>query len=162
MSDRRSLLHIVKDAARRARNIKKMTDPREIGQYILKDARRYGIVTPQFIEETLIEKFMRLAVMRMQTKPREEEERQLHLFDDCEDIAFHIKHGDGTIQKALGDFDEKDIEQVTQQKLDNIEAAKIEAKHWERAVNVVLPLLRAHPNWLWRDAASELRRSGLV
>jgi regulatory protein YycH of two-component signal transduction system YycFG len=98
----------------------------------------------------------------MKKKVTMDDIRQLHFFDDCEDIVFDIRHGDGTIQKALADFDEQDIEQVTQQKTNNIRAAETEAELWERSIKLIIPLLRDNPGWVWRDAVNELAASGLV
>lgn len=163
MSDRRSAITIIKDAARRARNIKKLTDPKEIGEYCHNELQKFGALTAVFIHDAVIEKIISMITWRHKPKNHEDdEERQLHLFDDCEDIVFDIRHGDGTVQKALGAFDEKDIAQVTEQKFVNIKRAEAEAEHWERASKVIIPLLRANPGWLWRDAASELRGLGVV
>ena len=161
MTDKRTLMSIIRDAARRARNIKKLTAPKEIGKYCIDEANLLGAITPEWIEEAKIEKALKYIVWRQKPK-LDDEERQLHLFHDCEDIVFDIRHGDGTVQKVLGDFDQQDIEQVTQQKMDNIARAEAEAELWARAINLVLPLVRDNPGWVWRDAVNDLAASGLV
>ncbi|MEY9179686.1 hypothetical protein [Bradyrhizobium sp. USDA 313] len=159
MSKHRSMMQFVRDAARRARNIKKLTDPHDIGNYCLSEAEAYGLVTPEWVLEAQIQAIIRLVTFRAKPAGRDAP-HQLHLFINHEDIVFDLRHQDAVIQKALADCGLDDVAQIEQQKADNIEAAKAEQALFARAAGYIKPLLRAHPTWVWRDAVEHLRLHG--
>lgn len=157
----RSLMQFVRDAARRARNIKKMTDPHEIAAYCFGEAKSYGLITAEWTHEAELQSIIRLVTFRRKAPgSRDDDAHQLRLFIDHEDIVFDIRHDDAVVQKALADCGLDDIDQIEQQKDDNIDAAIAERDLFARASGYIKPLLTAHPGWVWRDAVNHLRAHG--
>lgn len=62
----------------------------------------------------------------------------------------------------LGDFGLAEIEQHDVQLDANIKAANTERESWERAKSFVVPLLKRHTGWKWRDAVEHMRARGTL
>lgn len=159
MSDR-SLTRIVQDCARRARNILKKTEPHDIAEYCYVEANKLGLITDRWKHETLLSAIIKMVTIRV--KPKPEASDQLRLFTDYEDIVFDLRHDDGVVQKALGDFTEIDIDQIAEQKKANIKSAVAEDELWTRATGYIKPLLKKNPEWKWRDAVRNLEAMGML
>ncbi|UGY13780.1 hypothetical protein HAP48_0035190 [Bradyrhizobium septentrionale] len=160
MTERRSLMQFVRDAARRARNIKKLTDPHAIAGYCFDEAKGYGLITAAWTHEAELQSILRLVTFRKKPPHLSEDAHQLRLFIDHEDIVFDIRHDDAVVQKALADCGLSDIAQIERQKGDNIAAAEAERDLFARASSYIKPLLESHPGWVWRDAVSHLSTHG--
>jgi hypothetical protein len=169
----------IQNAARIARNLKKLTDPDDIAEHVWDVLCRDGYLNLSRVDATTKANMIVMAlsyiksiiVMRVKAKGRPDD-RQFHLWDNLEQV-FDIKHQkkdeDGApvirdgkpvievIQKELAKFTLDDVRQVSEQKDDNIERATAERNIWLRAAGYIEPLLGAHPDWTWKDAVEYMR-----
>jgi hypothetical protein len=158
----RSLMGQVRDLARHARNIKHLTDPKAIGEYCHAECKKLGMITAEWTHQLQVQAMIGLATIRVKQSGAPEAVTQMRLFDNYEDIVFDIRHEDGVVQKALGDFNRLDISQIFEQQDANIASAVAARDLFERASKTIVPLLQDHPDWLWRDAVEYLRRNGTL
>lgn len=159
MSDR-TLSGSARDFARRARNILKKTDPKEIAEYVLTEQRELGLWTDAAIEKAQLGWILSVIMMKIKkSNDKDDEEKQLHLWDDLDQV-FDLRMPDGVIQKELGNFTIPDIKQLTKQKTENLTRAGTEKRTWDRAVKYITPLLKKHADWKWRDAVKHMRGLG--
>lgn len=112
----------------------------------------------------------RLGVTKRKAKQTPDNpERQLHLWDDLDELypiqrppRINAKTGE-VVEEAhtdliqLGDFGLTEIEQHDRQIDDNLKAINDERNIWRRAKRFVIPLLKDHPGWKWRDAVEHMR-----
>jgi hypothetical protein len=159
MSDRiLTLTAAIKDFAARCR-ARGITDPDVIAETVFKNLHERGLVSNRNANAVWLDYIKRWSVFRV-NRGNKGDDRQMHLWENCEAQVYNLQFDGGVIQKVLADFDLADIEQETAQKQDNIEAAAAELRLWNRAKRYVVPLLDAHPDWKWRNAVEHMRTNG--
>lgn len=153
----RNPLSVIKDvvygARRRAYHVKKLRDPNAIAEYCLTEVE--AMIDPKLMRQALLAWIRDLCTNRKEqtdfTKP--------DLFRDYE-YQFVIRHGKTSESIELGDITLTEIPLISQQKIDNINAATAEKIRWDRHLAVIEPILHKHPKWKWKDACKWLEKHG--
>jgi hypothetical protein len=88
-----------------------------------------------------------------------EDGEQLNLFRDL-DFQITFGRGEKSYQKTLGDLDYEHGLKARHRKESNIDRANRALADFDRVWAFVGPLLRANPEWKWRDAVAHLEANG--
>lgn len=89
-----------------------------------------------------------------------DEAYQLHLWEDLDQVLSVHRHDGGADGVELGDFGLDEIEARTRQIEANKREVEASQQIWLRACTYVVPLLRDHTDWVWRDAVQHMRDTG--
>jgi hypothetical protein len=84
---------------------------------------------------------------------------QLDFFHDL-DFQITFGHGEKAYQKTLGDLDYAHGLKARKRKVANITRANQALAAFDDAWRHIGPLLKAHPDWVWRDAVTHLEATG--
>lgn len=155
----RNPLQIVKSyiyAARtKAYGLKKLRDAEDIAEYCTKEVWDLDVVSPKLKRECFKAWVRDLCTSRI-------EQADFEKPDLFHDLDFHhvVRRGGRSEEVAHGDVGLVEMDIITRQKKNNIDAASTELARWERACSIVRPLLVKHPKWKWRDAVKYLGKHG--
>jgi hypothetical protein len=171
MSDRRPanvLLSEIKSACRRATRHKGLSKSDDIAKSVYDDVKYLrSEETDERVWRFYIKQMARLnAGTRRARADDDDYQLHFHYWDDL-DTLLPIKRQafDTDLNRTvsftdlveLGNFDVREMDARSGQVKDNVKTAILADDTWERAVNVIKPLVQSHPGWKWKDAVEYLR-----
>lgn len=155
----RNPLHIYRDivigAANRAYHVKKIRNTLEMAIYVRDEIK--VMLSDKLHEQMDIERIANIIGNRFERLL--DEGATLDLFRD---LDFQITFGRGaeTYQRELGDLDYEHARLFRQRKQSHLEKMAESLKEFDRVWTFIGPLLKANPDWLWRDAIAHLETHG--
>jgi len=155
----RNPFHIIRNAiisaANKAYYVKKITNTEQMVDAVDRDIK--GLLSPKLFDEARRHQIRDMITSRFERLLDDGE--QLDLFHDL-DFQLTFGRGEESYQKTLGDLDYEHGLKARHRKVANIEAANRALADFDRAWRYIGPLLKANPDWLWRDAVTHLETTG--
>lgn len=155
----RNPFHIIRDAIISAGNkayyVKRIRDTEQLVESVDKDIT--AILSPGLFDQLRLWSIRDILTNRFEKLLDDGE--QLDLFRDL-DFQITFGRGDKSYQKTLGDLDYEHGLKARYRKASNIDRANRALADFDRVWAFVGPLLKANPEWLWRDAVSHLEANG--
>jgi hypothetical protein len=155
----RNPLHIYRDivigAANRAYHVKKIRNTMEMAIYVRDEIKL--MLSDKLNEQMALERIINIIGNRFERLL--DEGSTLDLFHD---LDFQITFGRGTetYQRELGDLDYEHALLFRRRKQSHMEKMAESLKEFDRVWTFIGPLLKANPDWLWRDAITYLEANG--
>lgn len=150
---------MILESSRRVYNISQVRDKELHVAAVYQEVFNGNILSPTIVKAMMYQFIGKIVTDRFGQTEEFISANALDLFYDL-DYKFTLVQRKEVI--ALGDLGLDEIQIITEQKESNIEAATTALGEWNKARELVEPLLLSHPGWRWRDARDELHRNGIV
>lgn len=150
---------MILESSRRVYNISQVRDKELHVAAVYDEVFNGNILSPTIVKAMMYQFIGKIVTDRFGQTEEFVSTNTLDLFYDL-DYKFTLVLRKEVI--TLGDLGLDEIQIITEQKESNIETATTALGEWNKAKELVEPLLLSNPDWKWRDAADHLKQIGVV